>query len=138
MKPNQISIILFTLAILVIGCTFFFYSNYYLLDYKEVKADFHIEERTAGINADTDALHFGGIPLKGYSKRSITLTSKDDSRVSISFDPPVDWLSVDKNDFLLKQGEQTSIEFLAKPISGEVNETFNTTVKVYFYRSFFN
>lgn len=84
MKPIKLILLLIGLLLVFISLTSVFYLNFMIEDVVSVPYNFRVEARTAGLDAGTDQLGFGTIPLGGSSERSLILSSDKDAQVLIT------------------------------------------------------
>lgn len=124
-----IVVLLYSVVLLLVSV--FALSTPYLVE--NIPYDFSVKDKL-GVNVDSDSLHFGGGPAGVILQRSLAFTVEQDSRVVVSWDGPGS-LSVDKNDFILKKGENTSIMFYLSFSKDLPIGDYNGTVELHFFES---
>lgn len=111
MKWDRFFILLVIVIWLSAAMTYLFYNGYYR---KTMVNEFDmditiIEGGFVGLNADTDAIHFGVVTLGGGSRRRINLTNSNDYNVFVYAEKDDSELSeivwIDPNYFFLKANE---------------------------------
>jgi hypothetical protein len=130
-------IILFIAGLFVIGVelTILFYYGYYLQEYQELSVDFSVHPGVVGLNADTDALHFGSFAPGSSSRRSVVVEPAHNGRLVITFTGNASpYLSVDPNDFSLSKGSQARLTFVAAAPDGTPVGNYTGKAKFSIYR----
>lgn len=109
MKTKKLIILLLFVVIFSSVITYISHKNYYRdLDKLELEMDLVVtsQENEYGVNVDTDAIHFGMLPLKGGSTRHFNITNSHDFMVKVFIEKDSSLLSgiVDINPkiFILK------------------------------------
>lgn len=95
------SLVLLLVSVFAIGSPY----RIEVLDY-----DFNVAN-AVGFNLDSDAIHFGSGPNTAVLNRGVVISASQDSIVKVLWDGPGD-LAIDKNDFFMKSGSNTSISFV--------------------------
>ncbi len=135
MNRSSLALILLSVLLLGIGLTLFAYYGFYLLEYREMAVDFRVQHGIIGLDADTDALHFGTIAPGGSSERLMTVTPAHDARLVIVFaGDAAPYLSVDKDDVRVVADEPIALNFTVTLPGNMSDGNYTGTAKLYFYR----
>lgn len=113
------------------------YSSYIVVSVKEIDTDIVVMDHF-GLDAGTDALHFGGVPPgMGAGLRGFEIYNNNDFPVKatayLSGDF-VSWITIKRNDIILGPNEYAKLSFTAKPpLDAELGK-YNGTITVVFKR----
>jgi len=110
MKKRKFLLLCVIAAVISIVLTMFAFLYYSVYDTEVIAFDFEVPgSPMASFNLDNDAIHFGSIPRGSSSLRSITLENDKESFVILK---PLgtDYLTADKNYFLMPANKPTEIE----------------------------
>jgi len=137
-KVKQSTLLLLTAAIIGL---FFVYLFYFTpVKIVELNADMTIVTgKHIGFNLDSDAIHFGDVPLYGSSVRNITLTNgQSPLRVHLSTDNSFlgSLIRFSDNDFVLRPFEHKSVTLFVKVPAEAKPGNYTAKVIVSFYRPF--
>ncbi len=115
-KHLRLYVVLLT-SILTITFTcvgYWLYSTVSIYDMKELGADIYVGS-VSGLNADTDAVHFGVVPPGGKSHRKMTVTAgKYRSLVTMEYSGTIsEWVHVSDNNFILEPFEGMDVNVVA-------------------------
>ncbi|MBD3204627.1 hypothetical protein GF327_10130 [Candidatus Woesearchaeota archaeon] len=127
MKKN---IIILTLVLVILCSVFvsiFFYTNLYIKEVYYLDMDL-VVKNNIGVNADSDAIHFGGVPPGGKSMRKTIIKNNFSHPVLVSiktYGDLQDSVSVSDNNFYLAKNSTKIITFLASIKEGtEIGKYF--------------
>lgn len=135
LSPRKFSILLLSLLLLGIGLTLIVYYGFYLREVRTIPYDFHIKQGVAGLNAETDALHFGTLGPGGTSQRTLNVTPTDDCWLVVSFEGNgSSYLRVEKNKIPLNAGEPLQLVFTVVVPSDAQLGNYSGTARFFFYR----
>ncbi len=140
MNRSSLALVLLSVLLLGVSLTLFAYYGFYLrglfiLEHQEMKVDFRVQQGIIGLDADTDALHFGTIAPGGSSERLMTVTPARDARLVITFaGDAAPYLSVDKNDIRVVEGEPIELNFTVTLPGNMSDGNYTGEAKLYFYR----
>jgi len=93
------------------------YYGFFFLKITEIDMDMTVADKI-GINADTDALHFGRCFPGAESRRRIFISNKNDFPVVVNLRTEgslAKWVSVEETEFILNPYQNNSIDFVASP-----------------------
>ncbi len=118
MKTKNLIALIFLFAFIGASLTFFLYSFLVIDLVRTIPMDIELHPDSYGINADTDALHFGRVALftGAYATKFMKISNyeKHPSFVSISFSGEMaDWVEVSENYFVLEPKEERELAFKA-------------------------
>ena len=138
-EKKRLALIIVLLCCIVISTIIFSISAYYNvkpLAVKEVSMDVTVREgKKVGINADTDALHFGILQPVQKGARGINTTNNMDIpvRVQIYVSGNIsEWITLSKNDYVLEPGNGEIVDVhLTVPYSGNDGNYTGTLKAVY-------
>lgn len=144
MKLGKFLVLLVVVVMLSVSITYILYKLYHKeVIINEFDMDITVTaEGIVGLNVDTDAIHFGIVPLGGGSTRRINVSNSEDYDVFIYLEKDYSVLSslvrIDPNYFVLKSNENKRVDVAVRiPKDFEPgNYTGKVTVmkKVPFYR----
>ena len=113
---------------------FFYFKS---IEVKELKMDAEVTcPKCAGFNLNTDAVHFGKVPLGGSAVRNITIQgdSKNHKVVLKAYGELAKWVSTTQNDFKLNAWEtRGDIALVLKVPKDAEMRKYEGTLKIYFY-----
>lgn len=115
MKKYQVFLILCAVALVCISATITFYSFFYIKEIKTLDMDLKVGDYV-GINADTDALHFGTISPGGVGTKSVTLSNNYEEKLAVKiklYGDLAGFIDV-KRDFVLYENQSEKIAFTAR------------------------
>lgn len=125
MKTNKIILMSAIIVFIGIAVTSMLYVNYKVVSVEEIGFDLEIGNEM-GFNIDTDAIHFGRVPLGGSSKKQINLTNNKefDVLIVVQKDSEInDWISIGENKFVLVPGENKEVSISIKiPLDAEYDK----------------
>lgn len=135
MTVQRLPLLLFALFLAGVGITLSVYYGYYLQEYRTVPVDFHVRKGVAGLNGDTDALHFGTLTPGGTGRRSMMVTPAHAGRLVILFrGEAAPFLSVVPNNVLVEQGLPLRLNFTAAlPVDAALGN-YTGEARFLFYR----
>jgi hypothetical protein len=88
-----------------------------------------------GINADRDALKFGRVMPGSGGQRELFLNSTREARVEVTvFGEMSDFLTVDKNDFIVQPNKQDKILFTLEIPGNATPKNYTGTIQVIFLK----
>ncbi|HLD02785.1 MAG TPA: hypothetical protein VJC07_03750 [Candidatus Nanoarchaeia archaeon] len=116
MKVNKFIILVALLAAVASASTYLFYNAFIIQDVEVIEFDVNVANYS-GFNLDKDKMHFGAVMPGTQSRREITITAKDDQRVTIKV-TGVDFVYPKENDFRMAKGESRSVLIIAAPYEG--------------------
>lgn len=95
-------------------------------------------DRVVGVNAETDAVHFGIVPPGSSSERKMTVTAGD-SRTLVTFESSgdiADWVTVSENNLLLESGRNATVMIGVKIPEDVIPLAYrNGTLRIVFRRA---
>jgi len=136
-KKNFIKLLLVFLAVVLVSSTLFFilFSYVFIIDIKSMKYNFKIEQGVLGLNGDPDYLGFGKIPPGGASEKKVTISCSQRCFVSIKIrGEKSDYITVDKNNFVLENGNETITFYASIPKDENEEGSYNGTVTFLFFK----
>jgi hypothetical protein len=111
------------------------FQSWNTLEQRSIPMDLKVISSGAGMNADTDALHFGALVPGASSSRTITLTPIYAGRLVIRLDGDLEsWVVVDKNHVDLFPGEEVSLTFTATPPPDAAIGYYDGEARFFIYR----
>jgi hypothetical protein len=86
-----------------------------------------------GMNADRDALKFGRVTPGSGGERDLLINSTKDAQVEvIVFGEMAEFLTVDKNNFIIKANTQDKIQFTLEIPEDTIPKNYTGTIQVIF------
>ncbi len=135
MKLHHVILLIACLVIVGVFGTLTYYFGFYMLERHEIPIDFRVEKGVAGIDADSDALHFGAIPPGGYSRRRMDIVPAHDARLVITIEGDAAGMTApSRNDFLVSEGKQVELEFRTDIPTDAAEGNYTGTAVFTFYR----
>lgn len=135
MKLSRLIFLLFLVILVGVGLSLMVYYGYYLQEYHEVPFDFHVRNGVVGLDADTDALHFGGLTPGGSSQRFMNITPARDARLVILFTGNgSSYVFVNPNNVAVNRGTPITVTFTAAVPANMTLGNYTGVAKFYFYR----
>ncbi|QQG38605.1 MAG: hypothetical protein HYS32_03285 [Candidatus Woesearchaeota archaeon] len=131
MKNKKALIYFLLIAVISITLTTIFLTlNKNNVEYREIDIFITIG-KVVGFNVNPSAIYFGTVPKGGISKRTIQLNTTEKSIIEIkTYGEASDWISVDKNKFILDGS--TNITVIADvPVNSELGN-YTGKLKIYF------
>ncbi len=132
--------LLFLILLLICGSILIYgFFEWYIVDVQTTGVDFKVlGKNRAGFNLDVDALHFGIIPPQGGAQRGIILINNHEFPVFLNIRAKgnaSDYLSVEKNNFVLDANSTKSILFFIE-LPEDINYgIYNGTVTIFSKRA---
>ncbi len=98
--------------------------------------DMAVKPKTLGLNADTDALHFGIIPPGNSGFRKIVVNSKEHYRIVVEASDKelVDWMTVSENNFIMEPGTTKELEVTIDVPKNATEGNYTGDLIISFYR----
>jgi len=129
--------VFFVLAIILVAISILFI-NFYFKPVSAQEKEIYVEvvaEKKVGFNLETDKLYFGSLPAGGSATRNITISnSGSKKRFIVSVEGPIkDWISADKSAFVLRDGENASIQITLTVPERTTPGNYTSKIKVYAY-----
>ncbi len=110
MKKHHFIIIPVIIAVITSIITGIVYNSYNIYKIETIDVDYNITEGgTIGINADTDAIHFGRVSPGFSAEREFTVSSDKDA-VIITELKGIDYVSLNPSYAQIKAGEKISFK----------------------------
>ncbi|MBN2330692.1 MAG: hypothetical protein JXC85_02655 [Candidatus Aenigmarchaeota archaeon] len=122
------------LSYLVTMLAFYFVYTSSVYETRELGMDVYVF-KTAGLNVDDDAIHFGKIPPGASGRRNITIDNDAvPNLVSLeAYGDIAEWVSVSHNDFIIDAHESRNVTvFLQVPEDAEVPGYRSGTLRIIF------
>lgn len=137
MKVKWQTLILFLAIFLFgVGLALTAYYGFYLQEYRTVPIDFRVERGVGGLDADTDALHFGTLTPGGGGWRSMTVTPARDARLVISFSgQAAPFMAVQPDNVLVAEGVPLRLNFTVSMPENVTVGNYTGEARFFFYRS---
>ena len=140
MNTKTLAVLLFSALLISVGVTLIYFNAYVLVEKKVVPIDFEvISGKRIGMTIDSDALHFGRIPIGGGASRYFTVRNQADFDMSVSIGIDADfneWVSVDPAHqyFVLGPGNESRITVKLSIPDDAVAKQYNGSMIVLFKR----
>jgi len=144
-NSNLTRVILITIIIICIGIllgvtTYCIYklnispkSNIILI--QNVNTSVNIVQYGGGLNGDKDALKFGKVPIEGSATRYLNINTTEDALVQIEIGGKIaQFLSVDKNNFILPKNTPEVITFQLDVPADTTIGNYTGNIKITFFK----
>ena len=133
MRPLQLIVILFAVAIVTISTAFVIFTNYTYYEVQKIPTDVRVTKST-GFNLDADALHFGAVSSPGRGIRGILITHDYPvAEVQVKTSGKIaDWLYTNESLFILQPNITKEVKFEIRIPENVSEGDYYGTVWVFF------
>ena len=135
MNAKRVTLLIAMALLLGVGLGLLGYYGFYLQEYREIPYDFDVRVGGIGINAGTDAIHFGGVNPGGSGYRFMNITAAHDGRLVIAFKGDgASYLYADPNNVRVSRGQPLRVQLsIAVPDDARLGN-YSGVAKFYFYK----
>ena len=131
----QTLLLLFAVLLLGVGLTLIAYYQFYLVEYHTIPVDFKVARGVGGLDADTDALHFGTLTPGGLGKRNMLVTPARDARLVVSFSgQAAPFMTVQPDNVRVEKGVPLRLNFTLAMPANATPGNYTGEARFYFYR----
>lgn len=131
----QTIILLLSIFLFGVSMTLIAYFGFYLTEYQNVPLDFLVQHGVAGMDLDTDALHFGTVPPGGVARRSMTVTPVRDARLLVRFrGAAAQFMSVAPNNIMVHEGVPFLLNFTVTIPENTSEGNYTGEARFFFFR----
>ena len=135
MKLATFIILLFCAFLISISAALLYYSSL-VLDVQYIPMDLRVST-VVGINADTDALHFGKVTSPGGGDRFIVISNDYQLPLTVLISSSgrlKSWVSLNESRFILGPSEKHGVKVSVNLPAGVEQGVYNGTLKILFRR----
>ena len=133
MKPVTFTLLLLCVLLLSVSLALLYYSSR-IFDVQYIPMDMKVST-VGGINADSDAIHFGKVTSPGGGDRYIVVSNAYTQPLTVFISASGNikpWVSLNETRFTLEPSEKRGIKVSVNLPAGVEQRTYNGTLKIIF------